>query len=74
MSTIIVQLLLIYIDVVIITDGRSNGALNVCEEVKCFSNHSIYDISTFSIGIGNTTAANELQCMQNLDDNDTHLI
>ena len=62
------------IDVVIITDGKSNGALNVCEEVKCFSNHSIYDISTFSIGIGNTTAANKLQCMQNLDDNDTHHI
>ena len=28
------------IDVVIITDGKSNGDLDVCEEVKCFSSHN----------------------------------
>ena len=40
------------IDVVIITDGYSNGPLDVCEEAKCFHNHNFYDISTFSIGVG----------------------
>ena len=59
------------IDVVVITDGKSNGAFNVCEEAKCFGNHSFYDISTFSIGVGNTTAANELKCIQNLDQDDS---
>ena len=35
------------IDVVIITDGKSNGNLDVCEEAKCLHNHSFYNISRY---------------------------
>ena len=59
------------IDVVIITDGKSNGDLDVCEEVKCFGSHNFYDISTFSIGIGNTPDTDELKCIQDLDQDNT---
>ena len=59
------------IDVVMITDGKSNGALDVCEEVKCFRSHNFYDISTFSIGVGNTPDTDELKCIQDLNHDDT---
>ena len=61
------------IDVVIITDGKSNGPLDVCEEVKCFSSHNFYDITTFSIGIGNTPDTDELQCIRDLDHDAGHI-
>ena len=60
------------IDVVIITDGKSNGNLDVCEEAKCLHNHSFYNISTFSIGIGNYNTA-ELNCIEDGDDDNGHV-
>lgn len=54
------------IDVVIITDGKSNGNLRVCEEAKCLHSNSLYDISAFSIGVGNYHIA-ELTCLEDLD-------
>ena len=58
------------IDVVIITDGRSNGNLDVCKEAKCLHNHPFYDISTFSISIGVNPNENELDCLEDLDSDD----
>ena len=61
-----------YIDVVIITDGKSNGNLDVYEEAKCLHNHSFYNISTFSIGIGNYNTA-ELNCIEDGDNDNGHI-
>ena len=58
------------IDIIIITDGKSNGALDVCQEAKCFGNHEFYDISTFAISVGNAPNTKELQCIQDLDNDD----
>ena len=61
------------IDVVVITDGYSNGPLDVCEEAKCLHNHNFYDISTYSIGVGNYNET-ELLCLENHDDdNEGHI-
>ena len=60
------------IDVVIITDGWSNGFLDVCKEAKCLHNHPFYDINTFSIGVGSYNYA-ELNCIKDDDDNDGHI-
>ena len=63
------------IDVVIITDGQSNGRLKVCDEVKCLHNHPFYGINTFSIGVGNYDIA-ELSCIEGPtgDDDDKHIL
>ena len=58
------------IDVVIITDGKSNGNLRVCEEAECLHSHPFYDISTFSIGVGINPNEDELNCIEDLDDDD----
>ena len=58
------------IDIVMITDGHSNGQLDACEEAKCLHNHPFYDISTFSIGVGNNINEVELDCIKNLDSDD----
>ena len=59
------------IDVVMITDGHSNGRLDACEAAKCLHDHPLYtDISTFSIGVGNNVDENELDCIENLDRDD----
>lgn len=57
------------IDVVVITDGKSNGILKACEEAKCLHNHAFFDINTFSIGVGNYDLA-ELNCIEDLDSDD----
>ena len=58
------------IDVVIITDGKSNGNLDVCKEAQCLHSHPFYDISTFSISVGRNPNENELDCIENLDNDD----
>ena len=61
------------IDVVIITDGKSNGPLNTCYEAGCFHNQTFYDISTFSIGIGYKYNITELMCLEDVRGDDaTH--
>ena len=51
------------IDVVFITDGRSNDPnLEVCEEVKCLHNHYTGGVNTHAIGIGNVNQA-EIDCI-----------
>jgi len=60
------------IDVVIITDGKSNGKLDVCKEAKCLHNHPFYDINTFSIGVGNYNIQ-ELNCIKDDDDDGHHI-
>lgn len=50
------------IDVVYITDGKSNDphSLNVCNEVRCL--HNRFGVNTHAIGIGNYNEK-ELQCI-----------
>ena len=55
------------IDVVMITDGRSNGNMDTCEEAKCLHDHPFYDISTFAIGIGDNINEDELDCIEDVD-------
>ena len=50
------------IDVIVITDGHSNGPLDVCEQAKCLHNHPFYDINTFTIGVKNYNQK-ELDCI-----------
>ena len=56
------------IDVIIITDGYSNGALNVCKEAKCLHNHPFYNISTFSISVGDDINETNLDCIEDHND------
>ena len=58
------------IDVVIVTDGNSNGELDVCEEAKCLHSHPLYDISTYSIGVGVRSNEYELNCIEDPDNDD----
>lgn len=58
------------IDVVILTDGRSNGPLDVCKTAKCLHNQAIYDVNTFAIGVKNFNQA-ELDCI--VDQNDLNV-
>ena len=52
------------IDVVYITDGKSNDpTLKVCDEVRCL--HSRYGVNTYAIGIGNGVDQAELDCITN---------
>ena len=55
------------IDVVVLTDGHSNGPLDVCEAAKCLHDHKLYDINTFSIGMKNYDLV-ELDCIVNQND------
>ena len=58
------------IDVVFITDGKSNGPLNVCEEVKCLHNNQFRTINTYAIGIKNYREA-EIQCISKYSSSET---
>ena len=58
------------IDIIVITDGHSNGPLDVCNEVRCLHNHPFYDINTFTIGVKNYNQE-ELDCIA--DQNDLNL-
>lgn len=52
------------IDVVYITDGRSNDPqLRVCDRVQCLHNRKV--VNTYAIGIGNVNQA-ELDCIANV--------
>ena len=55
------------IDVIIITDGKFNGPLDVCKEAKCLHEQSFYDVNTFTIGVGNYDKG-ELDCITDKDD------
>lgn len=55
------------IDVVVLTDGRSNGPLDVCATAKCLHDQALYDINTFAIGVDNFDQA-ELDCIVNQND------
>ena len=58
------------IDVIVITDGYSNGPLDVCAQAKCLHQQSFYDVNTFTIGVGNYNQR-ELDCI--VDKNDLNL-
>ena len=58
------------IDVVFITDGYSNGPLDVCEEVKCLHNNPHRVINTYAIGINNYRDS-EIKCIANYSSNKT---
>jgi len=58
------------IDVIVITDGESNGPLDVCEEAKCLHQQTFYDVNTFTIGVGNYNQE-ELDCI--VDQNDLNI-
>ena len=65
------------IDVIVITDGRSNGGLNPCEAAKCLHNTSdIYDVNTFTIRVGENIGQDEreeLKCIQGKNNNFSHI-
>ena len=58
------------IDVVVLTDGHSNGPLDVCQTAKCLHDQTLYDINTFAIGVDNFDQA-ELDCI--VDQNDLNV-
>ena len=56
------------LDVVIITDGQSNGPLSggqLCKEANCLRNHPDYSgkIRVYAMGIGDGVDQNELRCI-----------
>ena len=50
------------VDVIFITDGRSNQGKNVCKAAKCWS--SFHNIKVFPIGIGSKIHYWELDCIK----------
>ena len=54
------------IDVVVLTDGQSNGPLDVCQTAKCLHDHTVYDINTFAIGVDILNQA-KLDCIVDKD-------
>ena len=50
------------VDVIFITDGKSNRGRNVCTAASCWS--SFYNINVFPIGIGNNVNYRELDCIK----------
>ena len=54
------------LDVIYVTDGLSNGALNVCNEIECIYGLENTDVNVFAFGIGNfrnTRGLEELKCI-----------
>ena len=49
------------LDVVLITDGQSNGALDPCNEVSCLTN--LDGVNTYAIGIGGNVKHTEIECL-----------
>ena len=49
------------LDVVLITDGQSNGALDPCNEVSCLTN--LDGVNTYAIGIGQNVKQSEIECL-----------
>ena len=50
------------VDVIFITDGRSNRGSNPCSAANCWS--SFYNINVFPIGIGSGVDYQELDCIK----------
>ena len=50
------------LDVIILTDGRSNRGRNVCSAANCWS--SFYNINVFPIGVGGRVNYQELDCIK----------
>ena len=50
------------LDIIFITDGRSNRGKNVCTAAKCWS--SFYNINVLPIGVGNMVDYRELDCIK----------
>ena len=61
------------IDVVVITDGHSNGPLDVCETAKCLRKQDVYDVNTFAIGVDNFDQT-EMDCIVDKKDYNAHNI
>lgn len=60
------------LDVVIITDGQSNGDLSgaqLCKEANCLRNHPVYGnkIRVYAMGIDDAVNQNELNCIAEND-------
>ena len=49
------------LDVVLITDGQSNGALDPCNEVSCLT--KLDGVNTYAIGIGQNVKQTEIECL-----------
>ena len=58
------------IDVVYITDGHSNGPLEVCEQVKCLHDNQQRIINTYAIGINNYNST-EIRCISKYSSTET---
>ena len=58
------------IDVIVLTDGHSNGPLDVCQTAKCLHDQNVYDVNTFAIGVNNFNQA-EMDCI--VDQNDLNV-
>ena len=54
------------LDVVLITDGQSNGALDPCNEVSCLTN--LDGVNTYAIGIGQNVKQTEIDCLAHSSD------
>ena len=54
-------------DVIFVTDGQSNGLLDVCVETKCFetvnNRYNNLDLYVFAFGIGSNVRDEELGCI-----------
>ena len=54
-------------DVIFVTDGQSNGLLDVCVETKCFetvnNRYNNLDLYVFAFGIGSNVRNEELRCI-----------
>ena len=35
----------------VLTDGHSNGSLDICQTAKCFHDQTLYNINIFAIGM-----------------------
>lgn len=57
------------LDVVFITDGRSNGHIDVCHEIKISRLHREKKIAVHAIGIGPNVNQNEINCLKKNDTN-----
>ena len=59
------------VDVIFLTDGRSNGPKKVCDATKCLNR---FDSSVFAIGIGATIDYDELYCIVGANRNNDHIL
>ena len=57
----------IFTDVIFVTDGQSNGLLDVCQETKCFetvnNRYNNLGLYVFAFGIGSNVRNEDLGCI-----------